>query len=53
MTSAGALSDWKQNPEELYSRSQLRQKLQSALAELPHIYSRVFVFARYLWFIDR
>lgn len=37
------LSDWRSNPEELYSRSQLRQRLQEALKELPQIYSKVFV----------
>ena len=37
------LSDWRSNPEELYSRSQLRRRLHEALEELPQIYSRVFV----------
>lgn len=37
------LSDWRSNPEELYSRSQLRRRLLEALEELPQIYSKVFV----------
>ena len=37
------LSDWRSNPEELYSRSQLREHLHNALEQLPYIYSRVFV----------
>jgi len=37
------LSDWRSNPEELYSRSQLRRRLHEALEELPQIYSRVFI----------
>jgi RNA polymerase sigma-70 factor (ECF subfamily) len=37
------VSDWRPDPEQLYSRSQLRQLLQQALEELPQDYSTVFV----------
>jgi len=37
------IADWRPNPEELYSRFQLRQKLRQALEELPQMYSTVFL----------
>jgi RNA polymerase sigma-70 factor (ECF subfamily) len=37
------VSEWRANPEQLYSRSQLRQLLQQALEELPQAYSAVFL----------
>ena len=37
------VSDWKPNPEQLYSRTELREILQSALAALPHSYRVVFL----------
>ena len=42
-TSSKELPDWRLNPEEAYSRSQLRRRLQKALEALPTIYSTVFV----------
>ena len=38
-----AIPDWAPNPEQLYSRSQLRETLRRALEQLPHEYSIVFV----------
>ena len=35
--------DWRPNPEELYSQSQLRQLLRQALEQLPRLYSTVFL----------
>lgn len=35
--------DWRPNPEEIYSRSQLRESLRKALEGLPLIYATVFV----------
>lgn len=37
------VSDWRANPEQLYSRSQLRQLLRQALEDLPQTYSTVFL----------
>jgi len=37
------VSEWRANPEQLYSRSQLRQLLQQALETLPQAYSTVFL----------
>ena len=35
--------DWRPNPEELYSQSQLRKLLRQALEQLPRLYSTVFL----------
>lgn len=35
--------DWRANPEQLYSQSQLQQLLRRALEELPQVYSTVFL----------
>ena len=40
---ADEVPDWRQNPEEIYSRSQLHERLRSALEGLPLIYGTVFV----------
>ena len=37
------VSDWRENPEQLYSQSQLRQLLEQALEELPEAYSTIFL----------
>jgi RNA polymerase sigma-70 factor (ECF subfamily) len=42
-TLAEKIADWKPNPEQLYSRTELRQILQRALASLPHSYRVVFL----------
>jgi RNA polymerase sigma-70 factor (ECF subfamily) len=42
-TLADKVADWKHNPEQLYSRSELREILQRALASLPHAYRVVFL----------
>ena len=39
----GELSEWRTNPEQLYSRSQLRRLLEQALEGLPQAYSNVFL----------
>ena len=40
---ADKVADWKPNPEQLYSRTELRAILQRALASLPHAYRVVFL----------
>jgi RNA polymerase sigma-70 factor, ECF subfamily len=42
-TLAEKVADWKPNPEQLYSQSELREILQRALASLPHAYRVVFL----------
>ena len=42
-TVADKVADWKPNPEQLYSRTELREILQRALAALPHAYRIVFL----------
>src|SRR5207248_661290 len=42
-TLADKVADWKPNPEQLYSRAELREILQRALSSLPHAYKIVFV----------
>jgi RNA polymerase sigma-70 factor (ECF subfamily) len=42
-TVADKVADWKPNPEQLYSRTELREILQRALASLPHSYRVVFL----------
>jgi len=42
-TLADKVADWKPNPEQLYSRTELREILQRALASLPHSYRVVFL----------
>ena len=42
-TLADKVADWKPNPEQLYSRTELRAILQRALASLPHSYRVVFL----------
>ena len=37
------VADWRANPEQLYSRSELRALLRQALQELPQLYSTVFI----------
>jgi RNA polymerase sigma-70 factor, ECF subfamily len=41
--SADGVAAWRPNPEELYSRCQIRQRLRQALEELPQPYSTVFL----------
>ena len=41
-TLADKVADWKPNPEQLYSRAELKAILQRALASLPHSYRVVF-----------
>ena len=40
---ADEVPDWRPNPEEIYSRSQLHERLRNALEGLPLIYGTVFV----------
>jgi len=40
---AGEITDWRPNPEEIYSRTQLRRILRGALASLPDAYRVVFL----------
>lgn len=42
-TLADKVADWKPNPEQLYSRTELREILQRALASLPRSYRVVFM----------
>ena len=42
-TVADKVADWKPNPEQLFSRTELREILQRALASLPHSYRVVFL----------
>ena len=42
-TLADKVADWKPNPEQLFSRTELREILQRALASLPHSYRVVFL----------
>lgn len=42
-SNAEEVPDWRPNPEQLYSRSQLQRLLQQALEELPQTYSTVFL----------
>jgi RNA polymerase sigma-70 factor, ECF subfamily len=42
-TLADRVADWKPNPEQLYSRGELREILQRALTSLPHAYRVVFL----------
>jgi RNA polymerase sigma-70 factor (ECF subfamily) len=42
-TLADKVADWKPNPEQLFSRAELREILQQALASLPHSYRVVFL----------
>jgi len=42
-SAAEEIPDWRPNPEQLYSRSQLQQLLRQALEELPQAYSTVFL----------
>jgi RNA polymerase sigma-70 factor, ECF subfamily len=37
------VADWRANPEQLYSRSELRALLRQALQELPQLYGTVFI----------
>ena len=42
-TLAERVADWKPNPEQLYSRAELRKILQKTIASLPHTYRVVFL----------
>jgi len=42
-TLADKVADWRPSPEQLYSRTELREILQRALASLPHAYRIVFL----------